>query len=120
MMLLERYIDFLASSETKRFGRVTFESIGPCEDAEHQLEYARTLLDGSQWVPDSAFRSWLETGLRFEPKKGSHPPELADMMSRDLYEWVRGNCEVKPKRWDLLYQVRLSGFAFHAAFGHQW
>lgn len=72
MMLLERYIDFLSSGDTKRFGRVTFESIGPREDAEHQLEYARTLLDGSQWVPDSAFRSWLETGLRFEPKKGSH------------------------------------------------
>jgi hypothetical protein len=102
MMLLERYIDFLAfSGETKRLGRVTFESIGPLEDAEHQLEYARLLMDGSQWVPGKAFRSWLETGLRFEPKAGSHPLELADMLSRDLYEWVRGDCDVTPKRWGL-------------------
>ncbi len=102
IMLLERYIDFLSSSETKRLGRVTFESQGPLEDAYHQLEYARTLIDGSQWVPDSAFRSWLETGLRFATKSGSDPIELADMMSRDLYEWVRGGCTVTPKRWELI------------------
>lgn len=102
IMLLERYIDFLSSSDIKRLGRVTFESQGPKEDAYHQLEYARVLLDGSQWVPDSAFRSWLETGLRFSTKTGSSPLELADMMSRDLYEWVRGECNVEPKRWSLL------------------
>jgi len=101
MLLLERYIDFLASSTIQRFGRVTFESIGPREDAEHQLEYARLLLDGSQWVSASAFRSWLETGLRFEPKAGSHPLELADMLSRDLYEWVLSDCVETPKRWEL-------------------
>lgn len=102
IMLLERYIDFLSSSTPKRLGRVIFESQGPLEDAYHQLEYARTLIDGSQWVPDSAFRSWLETGLRFTTKSGSDPMELADMMSRDLYEWVRSECAVTPKRWDLL------------------
>lgn len=102
IMLLERYIDFLSSSTPKRLGRVTFESQGPLEDAHHQLEYARTLIDGSQWVPDSAFRSWLETGLRFTTKSGSDPMELADMTSRDLYEWVRGDCDVTPKRWNLL------------------
>lgn len=64
IMLLERYIDFLSSSTTKRLGRVIFESQGPLEDAYHQLKYARTLIDGSQWVPDSNFQSWLETGLR--------------------------------------------------------
>lgn len=101
MLLLERYLDFLASRGTKRLGRATFESIGPLEDAHHQLEYARLLIDGSQWVPDSSFRSWLETGLRFEPKAGSHPLELADMLSRDIYEWVRGQCIVTPKRWEL-------------------
>lgn len=102
IMLLERYIDFLSSSAPKRLGRVTFESQGPLEDAYHQLEYARTLIDGSQWVPDSAFRSWLETGPRFTTKSGSDPMELADMMSRDLHEWVRGECANTPKRWDLL------------------
>lgn len=100
IMLLERYIDFLSSSEVTRFGKVTFESQGPKEDAYHQLEYARTLLDGSQWVPESAFRSWLETGLRFTPKQGSEPMELADMFSRDLYEWVRSEGASKPKRWE--------------------
>lgn len=101
VMLLERYIDFLAfSAGSKRLGRVTFESIGSREDAEHQLEYARLLLDGSQWVPGKALRSWLETGLRFEPKAGSHPLELADMFSRDLYEWVRSDCNATPKRWE--------------------
>ena len=85
IMLLERFIDFLSSSTTKRRGRVTFESQGPLEDAYHQLEYARTLIDGSQWVPDSAFQSWLESGLRFATKSGSDPMELAaDMMWRDI------------------------------------
>jgi hypothetical protein len=102
IMLLERYLDFLAHNEPKRLGRVTFESIGAKEDAIHQLEYARVLLDGSQWVPDSAFRSWLETGLRFTTKVGSDPMELADMLSRDLFEWVREDCNSTPKRWELL------------------
>lgn len=101
IMLLERYIDFLATNPAKRLGRVTFESQGPLEDAYHQLEYARTLLEGSQWVPESAFRNWLEPGLRFTVKQGSDPMELADMLSRDLYEWVRGACAVNPKRWDV-------------------
>lgn len=102
LMLLERYIDFLAHKSESRLGRVTFESQGPLEDAHHQLEYARLLIDGSQWVPDAAFRSWLETGARFEPKlRGSDPMELADMLSRDLYEWIRGGCSVTPKRWEI-------------------
>jgi len=101
LMLLERYIDYLASQQKHRFGRVIFESQGPLEDATHQLEYARILLDGSQWVPDSAFRAWLETGLRFQPKCGSDPMEIADMFARDLYEWIRGDCNTPSKRWDL-------------------
>jgi hypothetical protein len=101
MMLLERYVDMLATAPSKHLGRVTFESQGPKEDAIHQLEYARVLLDGSQWVPDSAFRGWLETGLRFAPKQGSHPCELSDFFSRDIFEWVRSGCTSTPKWWDL-------------------
>lgn len=71
------------------------------EDAFHQLEYARTLLEGSQWVPDSAFRNWLEPGLQFTPKQGSDPTELADMLSREIYEWIRSGCAVAPLRWNL-------------------
>lgn len=101
MMLLERYVDMLAHVAAKQTGRLTFESQGPKEDAYHQLEYARVLLEGSQWVPDSAFRGWLETGLRFAPKEGSHPCELADFLSRDLFEWVRSGCTVSPKWWSI-------------------
>lgn len=100
-LLLERYIDFLSHSTSSRMGRVTFESQGPREDAEHQLEYARLLLDGTRWVSDGAFRDWLETGLRFVPKSGSHPMELADMFARELFEWVRGDCDCTPQRWDI-------------------
>lgn len=100
-LLMERYVDYLAANKDEVMGRVTFESQGPKEDAEHQLEYARLLLDGTQWVPSSAFRNWLETGMRFAPKSNSHPMELADMFSRDLYEWVRGECSIKPYRWDV-------------------
>lgn len=100
-LLFERYIDYLALDSDPRLGRVTFESIGPREDAEHQFEYARLLVDGTQWVPEAAFRNWLEPGLQFAPKQGSHPLELADMLSRDLFEWLRGRCANTPKRWEL-------------------
>ena len=102
IFLLERYVDYIASREPRMVGRVTFESQGPREDAYHQLEYARVLMDGSQWLAPAAFRSWLETGLRFVPKRGSEPTELADMVSRDLYEWIRSDCEATPVRWERL------------------
>lgn len=101
-MLMERYVDYLATTASPRSsGRVTLESIGPKEDAQHQMDYARLLLDGSQWVPGTAFRYWLETGLRFMPKSGSHPIELADMASRELYEWIRDGCATENGRWPL-------------------
>ena len=102
LLLTERYIDFLAHESEPRFGRVTFESQGPLEDAYHQLEYARVLMGGSQFVPASSFRNWLETGLHFEPKPhASDPMELSDMLSRDLYEWIKSGCASTPKRWKL-------------------
>ena len=103
-MLLERFVDCLAMSPIRQMGRLTFESQGPLEDAHHQLEYARVLIEGSQWVPDSAFRQWLETGLRFTPKHGSIPTELSDMLSRDLFEWTRSACVTNPKYWKLFNQ----------------
>ncbi|MDE2899778.1 MAG: hypothetical protein OXN15_01970 [Chloroflexota bacterium] len=101
LMLMERYIDYLAQLTPKSLGRVTLESIGPKEDAQHQMDYARLLLEGSQWIPDSAFRNWLETGLRFMPKSNSHPIELADMVSMEIYEWVRDGCLREQGRWPL-------------------
>lgn len=101
LLLLERYIDFLYSESVQRLGRVIFESQGALEDAVHQLEYARVLIDGSQWVHPSAFRNWLEPGLRFQPKSGSSPAEISDMFARDLYEWIRDDCAKEPRRFEL-------------------
>jgi hypothetical protein len=99
-MLLERYVDYVATTGAGRtLSRVTFESQGPLEDAIHQRDYARVLISGTQWINDGTFRDWLETGVRFTPKQGSDPMELADMFSRDLYEWVRDGCVTAPGRW---------------------
>lgn len=57
-MLLERFVDFLAMQPANLLGRVTFESQGPREGAYHQLEYARTLVDGTQWVAAAHFQQW--------------------------------------------------------------
>lgn len=101
-MLLERYVDYLAARGDNAKGQVTFESVGPLEDAVHHREYIELLLFGTQWVPDGDFRRWLATGCRFTRKQGSDPMELADMFSRDLFEWVRGGCgEFVPRRWEV-------------------
>jgi hypothetical protein len=100
-MLLERFMDFIATYPEVAIGRVSLESIGPREDAYHQLEYARLLVDGTQWVPATHFQHCLEPGVRFLPKAGSHPLELADMLARDLYEWVESDCMTAPKHWAL-------------------
>ncbi len=100
-LLMERYVDYLAARDDKMLGRVTFESQGPKEDVEHQLGYAQLLLNGTQWLSGSDFRNWLEAGLIFTPKSNSNPTELADMFSRDLYEWVRSDCEAEPLRWEV-------------------
>lgn len=100
-LLLERYVDALAHTEPQQMGRLRLESIGPKEDAYHQLEYARLLLEGSQWVSASAFLQRLETGLVFSPKLGSDPSELADFFARDLFEWIRGSCTIVPKWWEV-------------------
>ena len=117
-MLLERYLDFLAHQDDSLLGRVTFESQGPKEDAEHQLEFARLLLDGTQWVAASAFRNRLETGLRFTPKRGSDAMELADMFARDLFEWIRGECTNSPARWDIFSEkIYCRGDGMRGTFG---
>ena len=99
-LLLERYVDYLAMHPSNHLvGRLTFESQGPKENAEHQRDYVELLLEGTQWVPDSAFRHWLETGVLFTRKRGTEPMELADMLSRDIYEWATHDCAKDPRRW---------------------
>jgi hypothetical protein len=104
-LLMERYVDYRAASGAPRsLTKVIFESQGAKEDAIHQREYADLLLNGTQWVPSSAFQGWLETGVEFRPKQGSDPIEISDMLSRDLYEWLQAGCEGSPGRWGLFTQ----------------
>lgn len=100
-LLLERYVDYLWGHEKDPRGRVTIEAQGSLEDAEHQRAYVDLLLDGTQWVPDRAFRSYLETGVRFRPKTGSSPLEISDMLARDVFEWIRSDCLKAPRRWHI-------------------
>lgn len=104
LMLMERFVDFLASARTPRLGDVVLESQGPREDAEHQLAFTQLLVDGSQWVSASAFRSWLRPGIGFVPKAGSHPTELADIGSRAMFEWVRDGFPKPSARWKIFEQ----------------
>ncbi len=100
-LLFERYVDYLAHEGSEPRGRVTFESQGAREDADHQRAYVELLLEGTQWVPAGALRRYLETGMRFVGKRGSHPMELADMLARDVFEWVRSDCRRVPRRWPI-------------------
>jgi len=103
-LLLERYVDFLHNHGDDPRGRVTLEAQGAREDAEHQRSYVELLLNGTQWVPEGAFRSYLETGVRFKGKVGSHPLELSDMLARDVFEWIRSDCLLAPHRWPIFEQ----------------
>lgn len=101
-MMVERYADYLAMSHPgKALGALVFESQGALEDAEHNKHYLDLLTHGTQWISASAFRSALQTGVRFLKKPTfSHPLELADMWSRDLFEWATNGCLVEgPRRW---------------------
>lgn len=102
MLIMERYVDYLAMSTERRIGRMMLESIGAREDAEHQAAYADVLLHGTQFLSESGFQSWLETGCRFSPKTGSNPAELADLIAREVFEWTRSSCQVAPPYWDVL------------------
>ena len=107
-MLLERYLDYLHHRGADDRGRVTLEAQGSREDAEHQRAYVDLLLNGTQWVPPAAFRDYLETGVRFRGKQGSHPLELSDMLARDVFEWIRSDCLEPPSRWSI-FESKLYG-----------
>ena len=98
-MLLERYVDFLAHQPTRAVGRITFESIGPREDALRQAAVVDLLLYGTQWLSARAFSGMLHTGVHYAPKRGTDVTELADIVAREVYEWVRSGCEAESKYW---------------------
>lgn len=101
-LLLELYVDFLAHEPSEPVGRVVWEAQGPREDAEHQRDFVDTLLGGTRRTSESAFRRFLEPGVSFVPKGGSHPIELSDMLARDVFEWIRSDCLAEPPRWTTL------------------
>jgi hypothetical protein len=101
-LILERFVDFLAHQETRFRGRLVFESQGPRQDAEHQHSYATVMIEGTRFVPENTFMQWLDAGCSFVPKCGSHPVEVADIVSRDFYDWVRSGCTCEVANWDML------------------
>lgn len=118
LLLLERYVDHLLVGDPRAMGRITFESQGPREDALHQLELARLLIDGTQWVRQSDFQQAIEPGARFVPKQGSCPTELADMLARDIYEWLKSGMTEQPGRWPAFERgIYLRGDAQQGKFG---
>ena len=72
-LLLERYVDFFHQVPAYPLGSVTMEGQGPREDAEHQLAVAETLVSGTRWVSEGAFRRYLAPGLTFVPRKAHIP-----------------------------------------------
>lgn len=118
MLMLERFVDYLATNTERRLGRVHLESIGSLEDAKHQSSYADLLVHGTQFVSDGSFQSWVEAGCRFSPKQGSNPAELADLIAREVFEWTRSNCTVRPPYWDVLNsKCYLRGDGCYGKFG---
>lgn len=114
MLVSERFVDYLSTQNnpSRLLGRVHLESIGPQEDATHQVSYANLLLYGTQYVPEGLFQSWVETACHFSPKTGSSPAELADIVARELFEWTTSDCKSPPRFWDIICQkiyVRGSG-----------
>lgn len=111
MLLMERCLDFLAYGlNSKPKVTVVFESIGPKEDIEHQLTFAQVLHLGTEWVKPDVFRKYFYPGVSFLTKeaykkdKGSHPLELADILGRDVFEWLKGNGQTNPYFWNIWKQ----------------
>lgn len=101
-LLMERYTDYIATRPDRTVGKIFFEAQGPKEDASHQLEYARLLVNGTQWVAATEFQHLLQPGVAFLPKKSCHPMELADLVAREIFEWVGSDCAQRSNMWNML------------------
>lgn len=101
-LMTERFVEYLAP-RSKRLARgaFVFEAQTRREDARHQRSLIETLLGGSPGIAQPAFVRHIEPGARFVPKQGSHPTELADMLARDLFEWLKSDCTIEPARWPI-------------------
>ena len=103
-LLLERYVDYLAHHPYRPRATIVMESQQSHLDALHQLTVAETIAYGTQYVAPKGFEKFLNPGVRFEGKQGSHPLELSDMLARDVFEWIRSDCSTDPARWPLFLE----------------
>lgn len=118
MLLLERYVNYIALNNERRLGRVHIESIGSHDDAEHQVDYADLVLHGTQFVSGRTFQCWVEPGCRFSVKHGSDPSELSDLVAREVFEWTRADCGKDPPYWDILNsKAYVRGDGLYGKFG---
>lgn len=102
-LLLERFVDFLAYHPDRPRASIFMESQQTHQDALHQLTVAQTIVQGTEFVAPQAFQRFLKPGVEFVVKQGTHPTELADMLARDVFEWIRSDCSQDPPRW-ILFQ----------------
>ena len=100
-LLVERYVHYLAYNPARLRASIVMESQEAHPDALHQLTVSETIAQGTQWVSPKGFQRYLNPGVEFVRKRGSHPTELADMLTRDIFEWIRTDCASEPLRWDL-------------------
>ena len=103
-LLLERFVDYLAYHPDRPKASIIMESQEAHLDALHQQTVAETIAYGTQYVAPQGFQRFLKPGVEFVRKRGSHPTELADMLARDLFEWIRGDCLHDPLRWALFLE----------------
>lgn len=103
-LLLERFVDFLAYHPNRPRATIVMESQAAHLDALHQLTVAETVAKGTQYVSPQGFERFVRPGVEFVRKRGSHPTELADMLARDVFEWIKGDCAGEPLRWALFDQ----------------
>lgn len=101
-LMAERFVEYLAPrSKRPAQGTFVFEAQTRHEDARHQRSLIETLLGGSPGIAQPAFVRHIEPGAKFVPKQGSHPTELADMLARDIFEWLKSDCTAEPARWPI-------------------
>ena len=100
-LLLERFIDFLAYHPDRPRASIVMESQQARQNAMHQVTVAQTIVQGTEYVAPQGFQRFLIPGVEFVGKQGTHPTELADMLARDVFEWIRSDCRHDPPRWAL-------------------
>lgn len=101
LLLLERFLDYLNSdatmprSERRPIGTITLDAQWPKADAEHQLAIAETLVHGTRFISGEPFQNDILPGVSFlyKTEQSSHPLELSDRVARDVYEWIREDCQ---------------------------